>query len=249
MYAIENGIRELIIDRLAKIDGPLWYKHRLPGDVLKKYREAIEAQRSTKWTTLTPHHPIYYLDFPDLKKIIERQDNWKDAFSTIFARKEWISAVLTELEPTRNSLAHNRKLAKEDITMLESAWLKLASAIGEETLGRLSSLTSQASTIREVLNDLRSELEASLHACTKCQKLESMEVWKLITQQWWFDQTYLGRPIAPLQQCFELFIEYSNLPRHRGSGHSLEKWLKNSRLVEAASSALESLQELLDSAD
>src|SRR5690242_15851284 len=110
MYAIENGIRELIIEELSNLEGPLWYKHRLPGDILTKYREAVRLQRQVVWTKMVPHHPLYYLDFPDLKKIIEREDNWKDSFSAIFTRKELISATLSEIEPTRNSLAHNRKL-------------------------------------------------------------------------------------------------------------------------------------------
>jgi len=131
MYAIENGIRELIIELLSKLDGPLWYKHRLPSDVLEKYREGIELPRRTKSINLIPHHPIYYADFPDLRKIIERQDNWKDAFSTVFVRKDLISATLSELEPAHNALAHNRKLAEQDVILLEAASAKIASAVSD----------------------------------------------------------------------------------------------------------------------
>jgi hypothetical protein len=247
MYAIENGIRELIIETLANFDGRLWYKHRLPADVLEKYREGIELQRRTKWINLIPHHPIYYVDFPDLRKIIERQDNWKDAFSTIFARKDLISATLAELEPARNALAHNRKLAAGDLIILEAAWSKLVSAVGAQRFRQLASLTSTASTIRETLANLRSELTSHLYICTNCQELKSMRAWDLISQQWWFDETYLGRSTDPLKKCFNLFTQYSKLPRHRGSGHILEKWVKNSKLPELASSALESLGELIDS--
>lgn len=68
MYAIENGIRELIIELLSKLDGPLWYKRRLPSDVLEKYREGVELQRRTKSMNLIPHHHYLLRGFPRPKK-------------------------------------------------------------------------------------------------------------------------------------------------------------------------------------
>ena len=87
MYRLENAVRELLVEELSKHLGARWYKHRLPGDILKKYVEAIQSQRTISWSALIPHHPIYYVDFPDLKKIIERQDNWEECFSKLFSRK------------------------------------------------------------------------------------------------------------------------------------------------------------------
>lgn len=37
LYRIENALRELIIKSLEAIDGPRWFKKRLPTDILKKY--------------------------------------------------------------------------------------------------------------------------------------------------------------------------------------------------------------------
>ena len=247
LYTIENAIRELIIETLSTVDGPLWYKRRLPQDVLEKYREAIEIQRRTKWVSLIPHHPIYYIDFPDLRKIIERQDNWKDAFSKIFTRKDLISATLSELEPARNALAHNRKLAKQDFTLLEAASSKLVSALGGQRFRQLAARTSTACTIRETLMNLQKDLTGLLKACTDCKDLGSIDAWNSIRQQWWFDETYLGQSTDPLKKCFELLAQYSKLPRHRGSGYILESWVKTSKISEVAVLALESLRTLIDS--
>ena len=74
-----------------------------------------------------------------------------------------------------------------------------------------------------------------------------METWDLVRQQWWFDETYLGQSTAPLEECFELLGQYSKFPRHRGSGHLVESWVKTSKLSAAAGSALEALQKLIDS--
>ena len=73
LYRIETGLREFIIDSLNGLAGQRWYKTRLPSDVLVKYRKSRNSEKNIKWTQLIPHHPIYYLDFPDLRKIIERR--------------------------------------------------------------------------------------------------------------------------------------------------------------------------------
>jgi hypothetical protein len=99
LYNIETALRELIIDLLSKVDGQKWYRTRLPKDILEKYRKGLDFEKSMPWYRLLPLHPIYYIDFPDLKKIIERDDNWRDAFKKIFgSRKDVIIVALSELE-------------------------------------------------------------------------------------------------------------------------------------------------------
>jgi hypothetical protein len=247
MYRLENAVRELLVEELSKHLGARWYKHRLPGDILKKYVEAIQSQRTISWSALIPHHPIYYVDFPDLKKIIERQDNWEECFSKLFSRKDLISATLSELEPIRNSLAHNRKISREDLTLLEASFVKLVSAIGAERFKYLASQISTASTIREELEKLLQELEVSAAASTKFQALRDMHNWLNVKKQWWFDETYLGGPTEPIENCFGLLTEYASLPRHRGCGHMIESWLRGSGLSEATNRASEVLRNFIES--
>jgi len=75
LYAIEVGLRELFVDVFENEGRSLW-KQRLPNDLLNKMRDARIDQRSTRWYRTVPHHPVYYLDFADLRKVIERSDNW-----------------------------------------------------------------------------------------------------------------------------------------------------------------------------
>ena len=88
LFQIEVCLRELIIKILSSKHGPRWWKHRLPQDVLRSYREGRDVERQLKWHPHIPHHPIYYIDFPDIKKIIERSDNWNECFQPVFGQKE-----------------------------------------------------------------------------------------------------------------------------------------------------------------
>jgi hypothetical protein len=246
IFGIENALRELVVEELSRTSGPRWYKQRLPGDVLKKYEDAVRLQRLTRWTNLVPHHPIYYVDFPDLKKVIERQDNWDGSFCKIFGRKELISATLSELEPIRNSLAHNRKISKGDQSLVENSLTKVVSAIGSKRFSRLVSRISVACSIREELEKLRFEAERCSSACNTCEALHQSAIWMSIDGQWWFDESYLGYPTDTIERCFKLYDEYASLPRHRGKGYLIENWIKKSNIIEVNKLASETLQRMIE---
>ena len=157
LYKIENGLRELIIDLLKDVAGPSWYKRRMPGDILEKYLKGRESELKVPWTQLIPHHPIYYVDFPDLKKIIERTDNWKDKFVQIFSRRDILSGTLSEIQVVRNKIAHNRKTTYNDLNIIKGAYTKLSQIIGEKKFTELVSRCTCALNIQERLTGLRKE--------------------------------------------------------------------------------------------
>lgn len=235
LYDIETGLRELIIDLLRATDGPLWYKHRLPGgdenSPLEKYRRAIDVERSTRWTQSVPHHPIYYTDFPDLKVVIERKDNWEDVFKRIFGRKDILSSTLSELEFIRNKIAHNRKATSKDVEIVKGAYTKLSEAIGKRKFDELVTRCTFAMSISERLTELRAESEKSFYICRNYEALGYLGVWKSVCAEWWFDESYLGHNLTKIADYFQTMEGYAQLPRTRGAGHKIEAWIK-SRNVE-----------------
>jgi Swt1-like HEPN len=227
LFILETALRELIIEELSKVEGPRWYKRCLPGDVLDKYRKGREAEKSIQWTRSIPHHPIYYVDFPDLKKIIERDENWKKAFERIFSRKDILSSTLSELEPIRNKIAHNRKASREDVEVVKGTYSKLSTAIGSDNLRSLSMRSTLGEDIPKRLIQLQIEAKSSLLICQELMPLARLKVWDSIHNEWWFDESYLGQKLDMIIEFFHNLEEYSHLPRLRGSGHKIEAWVKN----------------------
>lgn len=230
LYNIENTLRELIIKSLSNVDGAHWYKRRLPGDVLQKYRNGIQYERSLKWYKLIPHHPIYYIDFPDLRKIIERKDNWIGVFKNIFLRKDFISSIFTELEFIRNKVAHNRKATEQDTNNLETVNAKLIKCIGENEYNELSSKITYLTDIPNRLVELEDECENTFLKCIKFEPIEKLEVWISRQNEWWFDESYLGYSLENISDYFKTIEEYSKLKRTRGSGHKIEAWVESRRI-------------------
>jgi hypothetical protein len=125
LFNIENAFREFIVEEMTRTCGARWHKSRLPSDVAQKYLEAKQYERRTKWITLIPHHPIYYIDFPDLKKIVEQNNNWREIFSPLFIQKTVTTDALFSIEPIRNAVAHNRLLSGSDLDQLRGSYQKL----------------------------------------------------------------------------------------------------------------------------
>lgn len=230
LYCIEVGIREFIIESLEAACGPLWWKHRLPPDVLAVYRNALEYERNIKWCQLISHHPIYYIEFPHLKKVIERADNWRDVFKPVFGRKEIFISKLSELEPIRNKIAHNRKATKENLDIVQRAYQAVANAIGEKRFDNLVSRCTLAEDLPSILSRLQTESERSFKSCKECKPLKRLEFWENAQSKWWFEETYLGCKLDAIKEYFLSLIAYSKLPRYRGCGYKIETWVRSNGL-------------------
>lgn len=228
LYALEVGLREFIIEVLSSKAGPRWWKERLPRDVLEQYRRGVEYERQAKWTSLVPHHPLYYIDFPALRQVIEGRDNWRDAFKETFARKSVVTATLEELEPVRNKVAHNRKATASDVELAKTALAKISTAIGETRFAELVRKPSQAPDIFQTITALKDEARAKFEACSQSKELPPLEMWRHVESSWWFDDVFLGKPTEAITRLFEIFSTYEALPRYRGSGHKTDKWVSES---------------------
>ena len=241
LYEIEAALRELIIEELSSLAGSRWYKQRLPGDVLEKYREAKKFEKSVKWSQLVPHHPMYYTDFSHLKIVIQARNNWDDAFSKIFGNKDNLSATLSELEFIRNKVAHNRKLSRADVEVAKTARDKLATAVGLERFRSLSARCTHLLGIDDRLRSVAQEAENAFHCCMRMQPIPQLVSWDDASQEWWFDESYLCSPTEGIEEYFRVLREYSKLARERGSGYRIESWLKSSGISEKYDLAKEEL--------
>ncbi|MBI3074426.1 MAG: hypothetical protein HYY84_20125 [Deltaproteobacteria bacterium] len=225
LYVIEVTLRELIIERLSALE-PDWLKQRIPGDEMAgKIKDAREKERKTRWTRCIPHHPVYYLDFPDLATLIERKDNWKQAFKDLFLREGLFVSGLRQIEPIRNKVAHNRKLSEGDVTLVAATLDHLTEILGRETVRRLASKCTMAADLPTKLSALRDEARMAHDHVSAVQPLPRLEVWSKVSPEWWFDGDYLSADLTDIRAFFALLREYEALPRHRGAGHALEKWV------------------------
>ena len=131
LVKVENNLRNVIEDRLHKIEGDRWIRRRVPEDIRRRWEERIERERALRRKDL---RPIDYADFADLKQIICRGDNWRDVFQFIFIDKNELQVSFSRLMPVRNAIAHARSLGMSDTLFLFSESTRILSALGVSTL-------------------------------------------------------------------------------------------------------------------
>lgn len=109
---LEHKLRRFIDDTMSARFGKDWLKHRADG----KWREELVKRRETDIANGRKPSPLIdYADFPDYARIIERNDNWKEVFSTVFIIKVAFSETMRRLALVRNPTAHFRIVTIEDL--------------------------------------------------------------------------------------------------------------------------------------
>ncbi len=246
LFEIEVGLREFVIQELGARYGERWWIDRLPGDVLDSCRTGIRLERSTLWLELVPHHPLYYSNFADLRKVVERRDNWEQVFKEQLGRKDIFAATLSELEPIRNKIAHNRRATSSDLKIVKACRAKLGTLIGEERFTLLVSSIAESADIPAMLLALRSEAAEALESCNELQALGNLPAWTETSGSWWFAGEYLQAPVTLINAYFNALATYRDLPRQRGTGHALERWMRETDLATLYDKSEEEFSRLLD---
>ena len=225
LFKIENGLREFIIKILSEKHGPFWYKTYLPGEVYKTYKDGRQFERTIPWVKLVPHHPIYYTDFPDLRQIIERKDNWEQCFKKFFKNKQIISSSLSEIEFIRNKVAHNRLIVEKDCEILNSSFTKISNMIGQIEFENYYKTITKNESILMSINLLKEDIISNFELVISFSII-NLNNWGNLQDQWWFDEDYLGSNLNPIKEFYLLLQEYNSLPRRRGEGYKIEQWVK-----------------------
>ena len=244
-YLIEVGLREFIIDKLSAKFGHKWWRQRIPDDVQRRMMDGRRYERSIPWTKLVPHHPLYYVDFPDLRKIMERNDNWREVFQQVFKSKPALEGTLIDVEPTRNKVAHHRKVTSDEVKRLASSYNKVATAIGSDLFNSYVQNCTNAYDVGEVLERLTQEAEGVFRAFNDYLPSPGLPVWAETRNSWWFDGEYLGHETDAITSFFRTAEDYAGLPRSRGSGHKVEAWIKTQSIDSKHRDALRALRTLL----
>ena len=114
-FCLENSARELISERMSERHGTdCWNK--VSRSIQEKVKGRQNKEGKDRWHMKRGATHIYYTDFSDLKSII--QLNWPD-FEDLFHDVNWVIMRFTELEASRNIVAHNNVLEKNEIDRIK----------------------------------------------------------------------------------------------------------------------------------
>jgi len=126
LHMFENRMRKFIDEEMTKHFGLSWIKHRVPGDMKKRWGD----KRCKALDSGEPEHPlICYADFTEYETIIVRKDNWDDVFKAVFRNKSSVLESLRRLYPLRNPTMHSRIIISDDMLYLMAETRRILKAI------------------------------------------------------------------------------------------------------------------------
>lgn len=111
-FCFENSARELVSQRLRDAHGETWWDTRVPPNIRSKVENRKRAETRNKWHQPRSKTDINYADFGDMPGIIV--NNWED-FEDIFDSQAWVKTRFSDLEKSRNVIAHNNVLEDGEI--------------------------------------------------------------------------------------------------------------------------------------
>ncbi len=115
-FCLENSAREVIVERLAERHGSDWWSSCASRPVQEKVTRRQEAEGNNRWHVRRGASEIYYTDFGDLASLI--RNNWED-FEDLFPDVNWVLSRFTELEASRNIVAHNNLLEPREVDRIK----------------------------------------------------------------------------------------------------------------------------------
>jgi len=133
IYVLENSVREFIRTTLEKKHGKDWWSSCASKEAACKATERQNKQGEARYYGTKAPHPIYLVDLDDLRNIMIR--NWKD-FEPILPKlpntQAWVVNILQMIEETRNIIAHNNPISKDDELKLKVHFKDWAKRISGE---------------------------------------------------------------------------------------------------------------------
>lgn len=111
-FCLENAVRELVSERMLDVHGNKWWEDRVSSKIKTKVQERRDKEGVNRWHVQRGASEIYYTDFGDLTNIMT--NNWTD-FEDLFPDQQWVSSRLSDLESSRNVIAHMNTLDDREI--------------------------------------------------------------------------------------------------------------------------------------
>lgn len=112
--AFENATREFVYSVLLDKYQAEWWEKGVQESIRKKAESRQKEEAKVKWHASRGDAMMSYLEFGDLPRIMLLGDNW-DLFSPYVDSQEWVKALFSDIEKSRNVIMHSGILDEFDI--------------------------------------------------------------------------------------------------------------------------------------
>jgi hypothetical protein len=231
---LEIVLRSFIASELQRENGTKWWRQCIPELIRKRVRDNRNKDLKIGWDRFVSLPLIYYTGFGDLASIMEVGNNWKSCFGPRFSKNQQvITGAVRTVDKVRNKIAHNRPATSNDENDLQYLKDLLLSDLGEDEFGKHLGNFEKYPNIPQVLKGIVIDLRAAVDPVTddKMLLVPKSEHYDQARSADWWNSEYLGFKVDDIDKCFVKIHEYNRLPRDRGDGSSMQRWVNETSIV------------------
>jgi len=114
-FCFENAVRELVEQRLKENLGNKWWQEGTTSAIRDRVSKRRLKEAANRWHSPRGESEIAYADFGDLSLMIT--NSWP-LFDDLFPDQDWVRTRLSDLEMSRNVIAHNGVLNGREMTRI-----------------------------------------------------------------------------------------------------------------------------------
>ena len=235
---LEIVLRSFIASELQKENGIKWWRQCIPELVRKRVRDNRNKDLKIGWDRFVSLPLIYYTGFGDLASIMEFSNNWKSCLGSRFSKnQQQITGAVRTADKVRNKIAHNRPATSNDANDLQYLKDLLLSDLGQDEFGKHLGNFEKYPDIPEILKGIVVEIQSAVDLVTSFHIVPKSKHYDQARSADWWDSEYLGFEVDDIDKCFVEIDEYNRLPRERGDGSSMQRWVNETSIVKTLTCA------------
>ena len=127
-YVLENYLRDFIFNVLSEADKENWW-NTVPKDVREKVAEYESTEEAKRWMNLNPRGKLALTTLPQLLRIMDEDNNWKNHFKALVRDKALITQTRL-IGHTRNTVYHMSPVTAEEHERVQQVmrdWFRVVS--------------------------------------------------------------------------------------------------------------------------
>jgi hypothetical protein len=239
LIRIEVALREAVRQAFEGSLGPNWRK-RLPGDMLKRIREAERLENRPQFG-FQQLGPLHYLTFGDLVGLLTGTPG-KNA-ATVFGGASFVH-LLEGLIPSRNAISHARPVDEIGLQLVEVVYSQMVNTLGLDGFTKLANEADMGVSVDVATSAIRKAIADAIVMLPQLPRQIPVPAAfeKARAQYWWAEDDLAGFDRGHVEHAVSLLYEYNSLPDGVGSAGRRVEFCEERELISALERADQSLR-------
>lgn len=240
LLRVEVTLRELVRAKMSARFGPAWHK-RLPGDLLRKIREAQRDEESRRPFGFLALGPLYYLTFGELLEVLRHRD--ADEAIVALGGQGMVRSLETLTSP-RNAVGHARSVSTAGLLTIRAIHQQMETALTPSGMTSLLSNPDCGLYPSEARECLRDWLQSCLRVVEDLEKPipDSGPYRRASEQYWWSADKSAPFDCHAISRANDLLLRYEAVPGGLGSKAERLRFAEEYKLRAAVIAALDALK-------